>query len=301
MNFIGTGKRLEQGDIGQVAQTIGIPTAALLSILEVEAGGRGFDTKNRLVVLPEPHRFYAELGDTPQRLQALREGLAYPHWGERGYPKTQDARYVIIDKMIEIDEPDALKACSWGLPQILGSNYSAAGYTGPKTMVTDFMQGERNQIEGMARLLDDWGIARPLTHKDLSKAESWQGFARSYNGPGFLKNHYDTKLATAYLKHSAGQPMEAIVTIDPHSVIRVGQRGELVRNMQADLDALGYNVGLIDGRFGPTTEKAVKAFQKNFHLDVDGIVGDASWRAMETAIKDLGDKLKDNAEQTWDR
>lgn len=47
MDFVGTGRRLAQGDVGAAARELGVETAVLLAFLEVEARGRGFDSKNR--------------------------------------------------------------------------------------------------------------------------------------------------------------------------------------------------------------------------------------------------------------
>ncbi len=49
--------------------------------------------------------------------------------------------------------------------------------------------------------------------------------------------------------------------------------GPEVRKLQKKLKALGFNPGLIDGRFGPATEAAVIAFQKSEGLLTDGIAG----------------------------
>lgn len=51
---------------------------------------------------------------------------------------------------------------------------------------------------------------------------------------------------------------------------------DLVRNMQARLKALGYYSGSTDGDFGPSTETAVKAFQRNNNLTADGVAGQAT-------------------------
>ena len=57
--------------------------------------------------------------------------------------------------------------------------------------------------------------------------------------------------------------------------IRQGDRGDAVRELQSLLDGLDA-----DGIFGPKTTTAVRAFQKDNKLKVDGVVGPASWGAL---------------------
>lgn len=59
--------------------------------------------------------------------------------------------------------------------------------------------------------------------------------------------------------------------------------GEAVRELQQRLSALGYDAGTIDGIFGPQTEQAVKAFQEQYGLEIDGIVGPKTWAALRLA------------------
>ena len=56
-------------------------------------------------------------------------------------------------------------------------------------------------------------------------------------------------------------------------MLRVGSRGEEVRELQTFLAAQGYTVGAIDGVFGPKTKAAVRSFQSDQGLSVDGVVG----------------------------
>lgn len=62
-------------------------------------------------------------------------------------------------------------------------------------------------------------------------------------------------------------------------------RGEDVRALQVDLNALGYACGTADGIFGPKTSMAVKAFQRDHGLEVDGVVGKKTRAALEEALK----------------
>ena len=56
---------------------------------------------------------------------------------------------------------------------------------------------------------------------------------------------------------------------------------EKLTGVQARLNNLGYDCGPIDGVFGPRTQAAVRAFQKDYQLDVDGIPGPKTQAALK--------------------
>ena len=62
--------------------------------------------------------------------------------------------------------------------------------------------------------------------------------------------------------------------------LQEGSKGVAVRGLQRMLLNRGFDVREIDGHFGPNTEKAVKAYQSDKGLDVDGIVGPKTWDAL---------------------
>jgi len=61
-----------------------------------------------------------------------------------------------------------------------------------------------------------------------------------------------------------------------------GDRGQRVVQVQCMLDKRGYGVGGagVDGQFGKDTASAVKAFQSDKGLEVDGQVGPNTWAAL---------------------
>lgn len=65
--------------------------------------------------------------------------------------------------------------------------------------------------------------------------------------------------------------------------LRIGSSGQEVREMQEFLNAIAINYPAIpvifpvDGIFNESTEAAVRVFQRQFNLTVDGIVGKATW------------------------
>lgn len=59
--------------------------------------------------------------------------------------------------------------------------------------------------------------------------------------------------------------------------LRRGAKGNITWILQAILYCLRYDPKGLDGIFGSNTEKAVKQFQKNKKITVDGIVGKVTW------------------------
>jgi|GEM_PF-1329455 len=63
-------------------------------------------------------------------------------------------------------------------------------------------------------------------------------------------------------------------------ILRQGMRGSAVVALQERLQVLGLFSGGVDGIFGPQTEAAVKAAQRQFGLSPDGVVGTETWTAL---------------------
>ena len=71
--------------------------------------------------------------------------------------------------------------------------------------------------------------------------------------------------------------------------LRKGNTGEYVTLLQTKLLQKGYDLGKygVDGDFGSATLQAVKQFQKDHGLAVDGVVGKATWAALNEAGTNL--------------
>lgn len=61
------------------------------------------------------------------------------------------------------------------------------------------------------------------------------------------------------------------------ALLKKGSRGKLVSKMQERLKELGYYEGSIDGDFGGGTEEALRLFQSQNGLDVDGVAADMTF------------------------
>ncbi len=67
-------------------------------------------------------------------------------------------------------------------------------------------------------------------------------------------------------------------------VVRKGDHGPLVVKIQYLLNQHGIKV-MVDGRFGPATEAAVKLFQKKHGLYPDGVVGAKTWLKLIVTVR----------------
>ncbi|MGB3262374.1 MAG: peptidoglycan-binding protein [Microcoleus sp.] len=63
-------------------------------------------------------------------------------------------------------------------------------------------------------------------------------------------------------------------------VLRFGSSGEAVATVQQVLRVSQHYSGEIDGKFSTLTETAVRAFQKSFGIEAEGIVNRQTWTAL---------------------
>lgn len=117
----------------------------------------------------------------------------------------------------------------------------------------------RRQIWNAASNTGAWGYVEPL-----SMTPTWVHFDRRYFTP-------------ACSGTTAGYP-----------TLRRGSVSTYVLILQDALNALGYNTNTLDGKFGSNTERAVRAFQSNVSLAVDGIVGCNTWKKLTAASVGIG-------------
>lgn len=88
------------------------------------------------------------------------------------------------------------------------------------------------------------------------------------------------------IRDAMGMPAASFVeppVIYDRPTLRAGSRGAFVEDLQIQLRDLGYFAGKIDRQFGPLTAAAVLAFQNEAGLETDGVVGAATWRALDEA------------------
>jgi len=98
---------------------------------------------------------------------------------------------------------------------------------------------------------------------------------------------YERSLTPTPIPGYAASVMQ--VTIDPSlptpgPLLKTGSTGQAVVQLQSRLQELGYYDGGLDGQFGPATESAVRLFQLQHSLDIDGKVGPATSTVLYSSL-----------------
>ncbi|WP_292488837.1 N-acetylmuramidase family protein [Mesorhizobium sp.] len=205
MTFRGAARRLNDLDLPKLGASIGVGEDEIHAFLDVETRGHGFDTHGRPVILFEPHVFYRNLAGAA-RAKAVAAGLAYAKWGEKPYPRDS---YPRLKAACAIDETAALRSASWGLGQVLGENFRAAGFATVQAMVEAMMADEALQLAAAVNFIAANRLDGKLRRHD------WAGFAKGYNGASYAKNAYDIRLAEAFRKWSGIRDTPAAAPAQP--------------------------------------------------------------------------------------
>ena len=191
-DFVGPARPITANDVAAQAVFYNIELAALRAVMAVESRNSGYDAKRRPVILFEPHIFWRQLAGK-QRDEAVRQGLAYQHWGQMPYPKSSDGNYLRLAAAIKINPEAAYRSISIGMGQVLGENFRAAGCESAQQMFEQVAVSETNQLKHMIGFIIFHGLRDELNRHD------WRGFARGYNGRGQV-DKYAAWLEREYVK-----------------------------------------------------------------------------------------------------
>lgn len=169
--------------------------------------------------------------------------------------------------------------CSNGVPDINADQMIRAC----KEVSTDFSRiaiGEAVWMEGHIGIYIGNGLAVESTPRWADGVQVTAvhniGTKSGYNGRKWTK-HGKLPYVT-YTQEAETKPTETKkegYTLELRN-IKNGHRGEDVRALQILLNGRGYNCGTADGIFGSKTDSAVRKYQKDKGLTVDGIVGPAT-------------------------
>ncbi len=177
--------------------------------------------------------------------------------------------------------------------------YPSQGYDFDVTNTTQFDQAfvpGRNIFENISRLVDEYfnvyvvreGEESPLfTQFCDGKTVFCEGLSqwgtvalaeRGYTPIQIIRYYYGDDVNLEETNDIRSSPASY-----PGTPLSIGSSGENVLEIQRQLMRIRQNypaiplIPTIDGRFGASTDAAVRAFQEIFDLEVDGIVGKATW------------------------
>ncbi len=202
---------------------------------------------------------------------------------------------------------------SFALNRVYTEFYRSRGYdfdiTSSTAIDQAFVNG-RSFFDNISRLVDELfndylrrpGFVEPLAAKfcngttvtceGLSQWGSQNLARQGYNTPQILRSYYGN------VEIVPNAPIRGYTSSYPGTALRRGSSGPNVVVIQVELNRISQNypaipkVTPVDGIFGSRTEASVRKFQEIFNLDVDGVVGKATWYALVrlyTAVTNLSE------------
>lgn len=186
---------MEQKILNEILPAIknmGYDTGVLLAFIDVETGGRGFDSKTgKLIIQFEPVWF--------------RRKAPYAPSGKWSVNKVdvQKREWEAFNDAFRKNANAAMESTSIGLGQIMGYHYRRLGYTTVGAMWDDAKKGIAKQVGQLEKFINtDHELTMALNSQD------WQHVATLYNGPNYKavarkygRVPYDEAMRTAFRKY----------------------------------------------------------------------------------------------------
>lgn len=198
--------------------------------------------------------------------------------------------------------------CRWGLAgsckyhsylgQKVGSGRTATKYWSGKSFnartqeVTNQATGSLVTIHDNFRAYDSaeqcifnyYELLNTSLYKKVLRESGYKDQMKQIKSCGYMTSVTEVNTCLSIIDKYVLTKYDDVVVQNPaktkRPTLRRGDRGEDVVHLQTRLTAMGYGVGKIDGIFGIKTLEAVKAFQVENGLSVDGIVGVKTWAAV---------------------
>jgi hypothetical protein len=211
LDFLGgyTGEKITDADYEAAAKDLGCEVEVIKSIAKQETGkletlGLGaFDKSNRPTILYERHIFsrvtagahdakHPDLSNAKEYLAGTaknKDGQKYDDGEHYGLFSWQ---YKKLAKAAQLDKEAAIQACSWGKFQVLGTNYQLCGFASAVAFAKAMCKSEKEHLNVMVSFCKGNKLEAAL------KSRNWQAIAKTYNGPKYKKNKYDTELEAHY-------------------------------------------------------------------------------------------------------
>jgi murein L,D-transpeptidase YcbB/YkuD len=254
----------DNADYRRAAARLDVPVANIMAMAAVESAGETFwllDGKPVVPVRFEAHWFGKLTG---YRFNDGHPDLSSVDWNPNLAARTRAGAWDQVNRARALDDSAAWQATSHGAFQVMGFHWERLKYSSVSAFVDSMSaNGDDGQMDAFVRFIE----ADRALHASLA-AGAWRDVERRYNGGGY-GGAYAVKLqdaAALYGRQDAPAAPRAL---------RKGDHG-------ADVVALQTALGVRpDGDFGLATDAAVRLFQADRGLVVDGIVGAMTLAALK--------------------
>lgn len=180
--------KLTTEDFCRAAKRLRCEVAAIKAVAQVESRGEPFYSDGFPVILFERHKFREF---TKGKFNASHPRISGPAGGYGPAGQNQQNKF---NEAFALNPTAAMKSCSYGAFQIMGFNHAVCGYATVGEFVDAMKESVGKQLDAFVNFVINNGLGDELRNLN------WAGFAKGYNGSGYRKNQYDTKMATAYAK-----------------------------------------------------------------------------------------------------
>lgn len=187
---------LTDEDFMLVAEELDVEVAAIKAVVAIEAGAqmKGFWAPgvpiinfDRSMYLKFAPKATDKSGAKGEKVPSGLSGYALREWTQLVNARKTNAQ-------------GANMGTFWGMFQIGGFNYRLCGCSSVDEFVRLMSYSELEQLELFAAFIRNAGMLEDLRNKN------WAGFARKYNGAGYARRGYHTRMASAYARYKKELP-----------------------------------------------------------------------------------------------
>ena len=191
--------RLTIKDYEEVAAQLGIETATIRAVVDVEAGTahKGFWAPGKPLInydITVANKFAPKLGITLSKYRTTHPEI----WGasRKKYGSYQACEWARFEALCDVDRTLGIYSAFWGMFQIGGFNWKLCKTSDVNEFFRLMSRSERDQLDLFANFIISSNMLKYL------KTKNWAAFAYRYNGPSYEPRGYHTRLAKAYAKYS---------------------------------------------------------------------------------------------------
>lgn len=229
---------------------------------------------------PDKRKYYAERPSCPsgERVQIYRTCQYYNDKGEKSGKGCGGCQFYPGNMRTLCDD---CQGFSKQIYQLVGITLPGAGCT--SMWNTSGFWAEKGTIDKMPK--DKVCL---VFQRDPNDPKKMQHMGNHIGGGNIVECSGTVKRSTTANKHwthyAIPKGMDGKVPTTDKPTLRKGSTGEYVTLLQTKLIQMGYDLSPYgaDGKFGNKTFEAVKAFQRDHGLSVDGVVGVNTWTAIDS-------------------